>query len=226
MSSTGVQDNLASVRRRIEAACRRGGRPTSAVTVIGVTKTVPVERIEDAIAAGLTEFGENRVQEAREKTPRLATRHPTLRWHCIGALQRNKAKQAVELFHVIHSVEALSLAEELERHAAALGRSIEVLVQVNVSGEVRKHGCRPEDVPALAVAVSRCAHLRLIGLMTIPPWAEEPEASRPLFRQLGALRETLNLPLKLSMGMSNDFEVAIEEGADYIRLGTAIFGPR
>ncbi|PIQ83324.1 MAG: YggS family pyridoxal phosphate-dependent enzyme, partial [Candidatus Omnitrophica bacterium CG11_big_fil_rev_8_21_14_0_20_63_9] len=147
------------------------------------------------------------------------------RWHLIGHLQRNKAKDAVALFDVIHSVDSRALIEALERHAAAAHRALEVLVQVNVSGEATKFGCDPQDAASLVSAI-QAGPLRLVGLMTIAPFAEDPETARPHFRRLRELRDSLDHNLKLSMGMSSDFEVAIEEGADWVRIGTAIFGAR
>jgi len=197
------------------------------VTLIGVTKTIPPATIREAVALGLTEIGENRVQEAGIKKLALGSGLQA-RWHLIGHLQSNKAKAAVELFDVIHSVDSLKLIEELERHAATQERVMEVLVQVNVSGEATKSGCRPEDALPLANAIHGAAHLTLSGLMTIPPLANDPDAARVHFRRLRQLRDQLrgSGALKLSMGMSNDFEVAIEEGANFVRIGTAIFGER
>jgi len=198
------------------------------VTLIGVTKGVAVDRIREAVALGLTDLGENRIQEGREKQQALGS--VAVRWHLIGHLQRNKARHAVELFDLIHSVDSLELIGELDRCAAQRGRKPDVLIQVNVSGEDTKHGCRPQDAAALAEAVDKATHVKLVGLMTIPPFSNDPEASRPFFRQLRELRDRLrstltthHSPLKLSMGMSQDFEVAIEEGADLVRIGTAIF---
>jgi hypothetical protein len=222
-----LRDNLERVRERVRRACERCGRPPASVTLIGVTKTVPPELIAQAVALGLTELGENRVQEAREKQRALDA--SGVRWHLIGHLQSNKAKLAAELFNVVQSLDSLPLAQELERRASAL----DVFVQVNVAGEQTKFGCRPEDAEALARAVRASSHLRLAGLMTIPPLTDDAEGARPYFRRLRELREQVATAcgieaeaLKLSMGMSHDFEVAIEEGADLIRLGTAIFGAR
>ena len=237
-----LQDNLELVRRRITSACQRCSRSPASVTLVAVTKGVPPERINEALALGVMELGENRVQEAREKQLALGYRpqasgssmkpvagslHP-VRWHLIGHLQRNKAKRSVGLFDVIHSVDSLELLRELERHAM---RPVEVLIQVNVSGEATKFGCRPEDARILAAIAGRSDRVRLRGLMTIAPYTDDPERVRPHFRRLRHLRDdlavALNLEpsaLSLSMGMSQDFEVAIEEGADLVRIGTAIFG--
>lgn len=195
------------------------------MTLIGVTKTVPADVVGEAIRAGLTDLGENRVQEAQAKRAALTASGP-VRWHLIGHLQRNKVKQALELFGVIHSVDSLALANELDRHAGQRGTRVDALVQVNVSGEATKFGCAPQEAVSLAHSVTRLAHLRLVGLMTMAPFAEDPEAARPHFRRLRQVRDEIDASLKLSMGMSGDFEVAIEEGADFVRIGTAIFGER
>jgi pyridoxal phosphate enzyme (YggS family) len=236
-----LRERLERVLERIQQACQRCGRDPSSVTLIGVTKGVPPALIQEAIALGMTELGENRVQEAREKRLVLGPT-PGVRWHLIGHLQRNKAKDAVELFDVIHSVDSLALIQELDRRVT--GRPLEVMVQVNVSGEATKFGCRPDEAVSLAEAVRRTTHLMLRGLMTIAPFAEDADAARPHFRRLRLLRDELassfQLPrpdhsqrrggpassFRLSMGMSQDFEVAIEEGADVVRIGTAIFGER
>jgi pyridoxal phosphate enzyme (YggS family) len=237
-----LKDNVEHVRQRIARACRRCERDPASVTLVAVTKGMPAAVIQEATALGLTELGENRVQEARLKQSALGS-GLRARWHLIGHLQRNKAKDAVELFDVIHSVDSLALIQELERHVAARRPSnrLQVLIQVNISGEATKSGCRPDEVTALAEAIRQAGHLMLAGLMTIPPLSDDAEAARPIFRRLHELRDTLeeafantptrqlaNAPthLLLSMGMSNDFEVAIEEGADLIRVGTAIFGDR
>jgi len=252
---------LDDIRQRIQQACRRCGRAPDSVTLVGVTKGVPPERIEEAIRAGLTDLGENRVQEAAAKQLAQGSRlkaqgedsslQPSafslerVRWHMVGHLQRNKAKEAVELFDVIHSVDSLKLIEELERQAAKLAqgsrlkaqgkriRRVEVFLQVNIAQEATKFGCTPEDAMQLAAAVRRCPHLSLRGLMTIPPFTEDPVGARGYFRGLRTLRDQLAgalslepSALSLSMGMSHDFEVAIEEGADLVRIGTGIFGAR
>ena len=224
-----LSDNLSRVRQRISQACQRSGRDPSSVTLVCVTKGVALEAIRQVVDLGITDVGENRIQEARTKIPALA--RAGVQWHLIGHLQRNKAKEAVELFDMIHSVDSLSLAEELERQAAKRAHTKEVLIQVNVSGEATKFGCRAEEALGFARAVSRLDHLRLRGLMTIPPLTDDPEAARPHFHRLRQLRDevatALSLEptaLSLSMGMSSDFEVAIEEGADLVRIGTAIFG--
>lgn len=228
--SAPIAERLARVRDRIAAAARRADREPDAVALVGVTKTVEPERIEQAAAAGLTLFGENRVQEALPKVDQL----PRLRWHFIGSLQRNKAKQVVGTFEMIHSLDSIRLARAIDRAAADRGLVADVLVQVNVGGEETKSGIEPGE--ALAELVREAAHLehlRIRGLMTIPPFCDDPEAARPFFRRLRAEAEALgrlDLPGlslgELSMGMSGDFEVAIEEGATMVRVGSAIFGER
>ena len=216
-----ISANLEQVRRRIAAAARSKGRDPAGVRLIAVTKGVPVERIREAIACGVREIGENRVQEAKEKQAPIGRQ---VRWHLIGHLQRNKVKPAVELFDWIHSVDSLELVEALKRCGGE--RKLEVLVQVNVSGEAAKHGCGPEEVKKLAEAVLKSGNLKLSGLMTMAPFSDDPESARPVFRQLRQLRDGIDPSLDLSMGMSHDFEVAVEEGATMVRVGTAIFGER
>jgi len=227
-------DQLAHVHQRIHQACQRSQRDPSDVTLVGVTKGMPTGAIREAAACGIRHIGENRAQEAKAKRAELgAAITASVQWHLIGHLQRNKARMAVELFDVIHSVDSQALAEELERHLAARGHAKLILLQVNVSGETTKFGCPPAQVQALAKAVIALPHLTLHGLMTIAPLADDPQAARPHFRRLRELRDELASSLsreprtlKLSMGMSQDFEVAIEEGAHYVRLGTILFGAR
>lgn len=219
-----ISENVRRVRERIEAAAREAGREPGQVRLIGVTKGVPVERIREAVAAGVKEIGENRVQEAQGK----AELGRELRWHLIGRLQRNKAKVAAQLFDVVHSVDSLELIEALDK---AAGRKLEILLQVNVSGEETKGGCRPEEAAGLAEAALGAKNLRWSGLMTMAPFSENPEEARPHFRRLRELRDDLQRKfsqpaLDLSMGMSGDFEAAIKEGATMVRVGTAIFGER
>lgn len=216
-----IRDNLVAVERRIAGACALAGRKRDEVTLVAVSKTRPAAMIDEAIAAGVTEVGENRVQEARDKQPSVRGR---ARWHLIGHLQSNKAKDAVRLFDVIQTVDDLALAEKIARAAAAAGKVQDVLLEVNVGDEPQKSGARPADVVALAKSVSALDALRLRGLMAIPP-AGDPEETRRWFRALRAMRDTLGLA-ELSMGMTDDFEVAIEEGATIVRVGRAIFGER
>jgi len=223
----GIRERLAEVQRRIVAAAARSGRPASAVALVAVSKTMPVEAVKEAIVAGVTMLGENRVQEAREKVAALPA---AVQWHLIGHLQTNKAKVAAGLFDRIHSLDSIRLADELDRHAEEAGRRLRCLVQVNVGGEVQKNGASEEEVRPLLAAAGRLPHIVIEGLMTIPPFLPDPEAVRPYFRRLRTLRDKLategfSLP-DLSMGMTQDFEVAIEEGATLVRIGTAIFGPR
>ncbi len=224
-----VDTNLASVRQRIAQACARSGRDPSAITLVCVTKGVRLEAIRQALAAGVGDLGENRVQEAREKRQALKG----ARWHMLGHLQRNKAGLAVDLFDVMHAIDSASVIEEVERQAGKRAKTIEAFLQVNIAGESAKHGCRPEDIPTLATAMQRATHLRLVGLMMIAPFTDNPEAARPHFQCLRQLRDDLRMAgtlgpgaCRLSMGMTQDFEVAIEEGADLVRIGTAIFGAR
>lgn len=222
-----IHERLEAVRRRIAAAAERSGRQGSAVTLVAVSKTMPVETVREAIAAGATILGENRVQEARDK---IAALGGAAEWHLIGHLQTNKAKLAVGLFDRIHSLDSIRLAQELERHAAEAGRRIRCLIEVNVGGEEQKDGASEDAIRPLLEAANRMPHMVVEGLMAIPPFLSDPEAVRPYFRGLRVLRDTLaregfSLP-DLSMGMTNDFEVAIEEGATLVRVGTAIFGPR
>jgi len=232
-----LRDNLERVRQRVQQACQRCGRQPSSVTLIGVTKTVPPEIIQEAVALGLTELGENRVQEARMKQlalgSRLTAEGKSVQWHLIGHLQSNKIKHAIELFDVVHSVDSVTLIQGLEQQAEQQARNIQSFIQVNVSGETTKSGCRPEDTEALIRVLLRCSYIKLKGLMTIAPFVAHADDARSVFQQLRRLRDqlahTFSLEpsaLSLSMGMSHDFEIAIEEGADWIRVGTAIFGGR
>ena len=211
----------------MEKAALRAGRRPEEVRLVGAIKGVDVDRIAEAVESGLEIVGENYVQEALRKREVLGDR---VRWHMIGHLQRNKARHAVGLFEMIHSVDSLKLAQELQKRAAKEGREVEVLLQVNLSGEETKSGVAPEGVQELAEAISEMPNLRLKGLMTMPPYFEDPEGARPHFQALRRLRDELQrrgLPVEeLSMGMSADFEVAIEEGATLVRVGTAIFGQR
>ncbi|HXG42572.1 MAG TPA: YggS family pyridoxal phosphate-dependent enzyme [Dehalococcoidia bacterium] len=220
MPTLTVTSRVHEVLRRVEAACLRAGRSPQEVTVVAVAKGSPAEAIREAHAAGLRHFGENRVQEAAAKRPFLADLEAT--WHMVGHLQTNKVKKALDLFQVVHSVDSLRLAQELSRRAQG---PLQVLLEVNVVGEASKFGLAPEEVPPVAEAVARLPHLELVGLMTVAPLARDPEEVRPVFRRLRELGRALGLP-HLSMGMSDDFEVAIEEGATMVRLGRAIFGLR
>ena len=217
-----VKGNLERVRERVAQAAERAGRRSADVLLIGVSKTVDIERIRLALAAGLTALGENRVQEAKAKVEALG--HP-VPWHLIGHLQTNKARDAVAVFDVVHSVDRLELARELERRASAGQRVLDVLLEVNLGREPAKSGVEPDALGALLDGLAGLAHLRPRGLMAIPPVAESPEQTRRWFQTLRGLGERHGLP-ELSMGMSADYEVAIEEGATMVRVGTAIFGAR
>lgn len=216
-----IRSNLVAVDRRVEEACRRAGRSRADVTLVAVTKTFPAEAVAAAIAAGATDVGENRVQEARDKKPLVSS---PARWHLIGNLQSNKAKDAVRLFDVIHSIDSSSLAGKVAAAAAAIGKKQTVLIEVNIGREEQKSGVLPEDVPALCREVGALASLDLAGLMAIPPQGE-PQETRRWFRDLKRMRDDCGLA-QLSMGMTDDFEVAVEEGATIIRVGRAIFGTR
>jgi len=227
-ASNSIEERVERVRRRIAAACASAGRAPDSVRVVAVAKTHPPEAVAAAAACGLRVFGENRVQEAAAKIP-LCPSH--LDWHLVGHLQSNKARPAVRLFSVIHSVDSVDLLCRLDAIAAEEGRRPRVLLEVNVSGERSKHGFEPAAVPVALEVADGLRHIEVVGLMTIPPWAADPEASRPFFRALRELRDRCAgdreaaLP-ELSMGMSGDFEVAISEGATMVRIGTDIFGPR
>lgn len=204
------------------AACERAGRDRASVKLVAVTKTFPATDVDHAIAAGIADVGENKVQEARDKKPSVAG---NARWHLIGHLQSNKAKDAVKLFDVIQTVDSFELAEKLARAAENAGKRQDVLLQVNIGREPQKSGADPDDVRDLVDRIGALASLRVTGLMAIPPAAETAEEVRPWFRALRALRDDLGLQ-ELSMGMTDDFEVAIEEGATIVRVGRAIFGSR
>ena len=222
ISPEHIAENVVRVRARIAAACDRAGRDPADVTLIAVSKTHPPEAIAAAYAAGILDFGENRVQEATPKVPAARALGVEATWHLIGNLQRNKVAAALPLFDVIHSVDSLRLAEALNERSTAGAR---VLLEVNVSGETSKHGVSLEEAPDLAERIGHMRHIALLGLMTVAPIAAEPEDARPIFRRLRDLRDALGLR-ELSMGMTGDFEVAIEEGATFVRVGRAIFGAR
>jgi pyridoxal phosphate enzyme (YggS family) len=219
---------------RVAAAAERAGRDAREVTLVAVTKTHPASLVREAIRAGLREFGENRVQEAEEKIEELARESRGVRWHLIGRLQANKARKAARLFDVIHSVDSAALAERLERLCAEDGRErLDVLVQVDLAQEATKGGATLDELPAIALTLKACTRLRFQGLMTLPPFHEDAERVRPYFRRLRELRDGLRASGafadsagELSMGMTHDFEVAVEEGATLVRVGTALFGER
>ncbi|MDP2989950.1 MAG: YggS family pyridoxal phosphate-dependent enzyme [Kiritimatiellota bacterium] len=222
------EDNFAEVRRRIQAACDRAGRCPEEVRVLAVSKTHGPECVQEAAACGLTFFGESRVQEAKQKIPLCPT---ALTWHLIGHLQTNKVKDAVNLFHLIQAVDSLKLLLAIETAAETAGRVMPVFLEVNVSGESSKFGLAPEAVPGILQAANGLRRVEIRGLLTMPPLAEDPEHARPFFRTLrehrDRWRQETGFELReLSMGMSHDFEVAVEEGATWIRLGSILFGKR
>jgi hypothetical protein len=229
-----IAENIAKLRQRIEAAARRAGRNPNTIVLMAVSKTFPPERIREAYQAGLRLFGENRVQEFAGKVAAvrdLADAH----WHLIGHLQTNKAAKATELFSAIDSVDSLRLAQKLDASAQQLGKRLAVLIEIKVGGEAEKSGLEPgsSELDELLEAAAQLTSLEIRGLMTIPPFTEDPERARPYFRKLQEIRYQIaarDLPAVrmgvLSMGMSHDFEVAIEEGSTCVRVGTAIFGPR
>ncbi len=222
-----IRENVLRVIERLEKAAQRSGRDPREVKLVAVSKTVETARINEAIEAGVSILGENYVQEAKKKIEEIGR---PVAWHFIGHLQSNKAKYAVRLFDMIHSLDSIPLAEELNRRAAQAGQMIKVLIEINLSGEATKFGTGESEILNLATRILQLNHLSLEGLMTMPPYFDLPEMSRPYYIQLRELKERLvqkGIPIKeLSMGMSNDFEIAIEEGATYVRMGTAIFGPR
>ena len=229
-----IAENIAELRERISTAARRAGRRSEEIRLMAVTKTHPPERIREAYQAGLRLFGENRIQEFLGKTSALADLTGA-EWHMIGHLQTNKAAKAVELFGAVDSVDSLKLAEKLDAAARSVEKKLNVLIEINIGGEAAKSGVSLDspELEEILVAAPRLVGLSFGGLMTVPPYTEDPEAARPYFRQLRALRDNIaarKLPAVrmdvLSMGMSHDFEVAIEEGSSCVRVGTAIFGKR
>jgi PLP dependent protein len=219
--TVSIRENVAEVEARIARACERVGRSRDEVTLVAVSKTFPADFIDEAIESGITDVGENRVQEAREKKPLV---RGTARWHLIGHLQTNKSKDAVKLFDVIQAVDSLDLAQKLARAAENQGKRLEIMLQVNIGDESQKSGIARSDVESIAKQAAALASLDVIGLMAIPPIGT-PEESRPYFRELRSMRDALGLR-HLSMGMSEDFETAIEEGSTIVRVGRAIFGNR
>jgi pyridoxal phosphate enzyme (YggS family) len=225
-----IADNIAAIEAKISAACACAGRSRSDITLVAVTKTRTAAEVDDAIKAGITQVGENRVQEAMAKKPQVTL---PATWHLVGSLQTNKAKRALELFDLIQSIDSVRLALDLQRRCEQMDKHIATLIEVNTSGETSKHGVSPDSVPDLVAEVLKFERLQLAGLMTIGPGLaiEDPDASRPCFKALRILaegcRQRFDVPLPhLSMGMSSDFEVGIEEGATIVRIGSAIFGPR
>ncbi|HEV7745606.1 MAG TPA: YggS family pyridoxal phosphate-dependent enzyme [Pyrinomonadaceae bacterium] len=227
-----MRDRFEDARTRVDTAARRSNRSGDQITLVAISKTHPVETLRAGIEAGITNLGENRVLEAEGKIAEIG--RDAARWHLVGHLQTNKAGRAVKLFDCIHSLDSIDLAERLERLCAAEGRAdLPVLIQVDLGGEQTKTGIEPAGLPELLRAVGTCERVRLIGLMTLPPFFANPDCARPYFKTLRELRDELQGQGhfgddvgELSMGMSHDFEIAIEEGATMVRVGTAIFGER
>jgi hypothetical protein len=222
-----IKENLERINQKIRLKAELVGRDPREITLVAVTKTIEVERIEEAIASGVSIIGESRVQEAKEKYQKLGDR---VIWHLVGHLQRNKAKYAVKIFDLIQSVDSVKLAEEIDGQAKKTGKIQKILIEVNVSGEESKYGLNPEEVIPFLKQISSLSNIKVQGLMTIAPVYENPEDCRPCFRKLKKLMEEVKNEnirnvemLYLSMGMSNDFEVAIEEGSNMVRIGRAIF---
>lgn len=217
-----IENNIHQFRKRIAIAAERADRSPAEIILVAVTKTIAAPLIKQAFQAGIRHFGENRVQEAKIKFEELSSLHPAPEWHMIGHLQRNKVKTAVALFDMIQSVDSVILAEDISRHSQ---RDIPILLQVNMSEKAGRFGFLPKEIPAAMEKASRLPHLDIRGLMTVAPVTDDPEEIRPIFRQTRLLCNSLGLE-HLSMGMSDDFEVAIEEGATILRIGRAIFGER
>ena len=227
---SSVAQRYDAIQQRLEGAARASGRDPSEITLVGASKRQPLERLREAWDAGLRVFGENQVQEALDKQSQLPDE---IEWHLIGPLQSNKARRAVAAFSTFQAVDRLKIARHLDRHAGELERGLTALLEVNLAGEVTKHGFKPDDLANSAAALLDLEHLKIVGLMAIPPFETDAEKSRQWFRRLRQLRDDLfSLPGwseragLLSMGMSHDFESAIEEGATHVRVGTALFGPR
>lgn len=226
-----IAARLTAIRARIDAAARAAGRDPASVRLIAISKTFPIDAVRAAYDAGQRDFGENRVQEALQKISRSADL--TIRWHLVGHLQTNKARKAAPAFAMIQSVDSVELLQKLDAAAAETGHAPELLIQVDLAAEATKHGAPPAEVPRLFEAAAACRAARLVGLMTLPPVPDTPEDARPWFRRLRDLRDqwqAAGVPAtmlrELSMGMSGDFEVAVQEGATLVRVGTAIFGSR
>ena len=224
MPEEAFANRLAIVEQRIASALARCGRERSEITLVAVSKKFSALIIEEAYRHGCRDFGENYVQEFEQKRPQLKPL-PGAKFHLIGHLQSNKARLACELFEAVETVDSAKLLRRIDAAAVERETQIEVMLEVKLSREESKAGCDPGDIPALLDAGKKCRNINLLGLMTIPPWSEDPEVSRPYFRRLAELAKE-NALSGLSMGMSNDFEAAIEEGATHIRIGTALFGPR
>ncbi len=230
-AASSIADRLAAIRERIAAAARSAGRDPSSILLIAVSKTFPIEAVREAYAAGHRDFGENKVQEGLQKI--VTSADLPIRWHLLGHLQTNKARKAAPAFATIHSVDSVDLLRKLDAAAAEAGRTPELLIQVDLAGEATKFGVAPAEVPPLLEAAAALTSARVVGLMMLPPIPESPEDARPYFKRLRALRDEwlaagVPAPMlrELSMGMSADFEVAVQEGSTMVRVGTAIFGSR
>jgi len=227
---TSIANNLKSVQHRIEEAARRVGRDPAQIKLVAVSKTIPISVIQEGIEAGIRILGENRVQEARNKIGQLGK---PVEWHLVGHLQKNKVKYIFDLFDLVHSVDSIPLAQEINKEGIKRNRTMEVLIQVNIAGEQTKSGLPPKELIPTLKAIAPLTHISIRGLMTMPPFFSDPEQVRPFFSELKALADKVKREgiegitmEELSMGMSHDFEIAIEEGATMVRVGTAIFGPR
>lgn len=231
-ATQALSERFADVRVRVDTAARRSHRSPDDVKLIAISKTHPPETITAAMALGMSDFGENRVQEAEAKITELG--RDRARWHLVGHLQSNKARRAVKLFDYVHSLDSVDLAQRLDHACLAEGRAeLRVLIQIDLGGETTKTGIDPRGLPELMAVVNTCERLQLVGLMTLPPYFENPDCARPYFKTLREMRDELGTqgyfgehPGELSMGMSHDFEIAIEEGATMVRVGTALFGER
>ncbi|MBF0381157.1 MAG: YggS family pyridoxal phosphate-dependent enzyme [Magnetococcales bacterium] len=229
-----VSENLLSIRKQIQVACEKSGRNAQSVRLVAVSKTKPAALVLSALAGGQTLFGENRVQEARDKIPlvQAGAAGSEIQWHLIGPLQRNKVKVAVKLFSMVHSVDSVSLAQELSNRASLI-RPLPILIQVNVGGELQKNGLPPGGTVEAIRQMASFEGVKIKGLMTVPPITSDPQGARPYFKELAALAETIKElhidgveMAELSMGMSHDYSVAVEEGATLVRVGSALFGSR
>jgi hypothetical protein len=223
-----IAENVENIRVRVARACRKAGRKTEEVTLMAVTKMFPADAVREVIEAGVYDLGENFVQEVRRKRSELC--NDAVRWHFIGHLQTNKVKYIAEWVHLIHSVDSVGLGKEISTRSERAGRTLEILLEVNTTGEKSKFGITPKAVPGIVKDLARLPFMKVAGLMTIGPFKPDPEESRPAFQELFSVRdrvrrEGFEFP-HLSMGMSNDFEIAVEEGATIVRVGTAIFGKR
>jgi pyridoxal phosphate enzyme (YggS family) len=225
-----VRERFENIQERVAAAALRSGRAPSEVCLVAAVKRVPVDRVLEAVEAGVKTLGENYVQEAQRLKEQIPS---SVYWHMIGNLQSKKARQAVRLFDVVETVDREKIVNELQRCAEKEGKRLDVMIQVDLAGEATKSGADPDQTPRLIETVAACENLRCVGLMTMPPFFDDPEGARPTFSELRRLRDRLQLTApqgvqlkELSMGMSGDFEVAVEEGATLVRIGTALFGPR